>query len=85
MPANYGVGFNLNYTLFIKPEPWKFVYWIEPEYPENISELEYILNPKFFKRKRPKMKHMDNLPAVKMESVVGRNEPCPFGSGKKHW
>ena len=30
---------------------WKFICGIEPDYPEDISELEYMLYPKQFKVK----------------------------------
>jgi SWIM/SEC-C metal-binding protein len=62
---------------------WKFVCGIEPDYPEDISELEYMLNPKLFGGKPPKMKQIDNLPIVKDGPMIGRNDPCPCGSGKK--
>lgn len=63
---------------------WKFVCGIEPEYPEDISELEYMLNPKSFDGKPPKMKQSDNLPIVNDGPMIGRNDPCPCGSGKKY-
>ena len=31
---------------------WKFICGIEPDHPEDISELEYMLNPKSFGGKR---------------------------------
>lgn len=63
---------------------WKFICGIEPDYPEDISELEYMLNLKSFGGKRPKMKQIDNLPAVNTEPIIGRNDQCPCGSGKKY-
>jgi hypothetical protein len=33
---------------------WKFICGIEPDYPEDICELEYMLNPKLFGGKSPK-------------------------------
>ncbi len=63
---------------------WKFICGIEPEQPEDISELEYMLNPKSFGGKRPKMKQVDNATFVNKEPVIGRNAPCPCGSGKKY-
>ena len=41
---------------------------LEPDKPEDISALEILLNP-------PKTQIADKK--------VGRNEPCPCGSGKK--
>jgi preprotein translocase subunit SecA len=62
---------------------WIFICGIEPDYPEDISELEYMLNPKSFGGKRPKMKQIENQ-TIKREQTIGRNEPCPCGSGKKY-
>lgn len=40
-----------------------------PDQPEDIEELEWLLNP----------------PQTKIaEKKVGRNQPCPCGSGKKY-
>jgi SWIM/SEC-C metal-binding protein len=47
---------------------WIFVAGLEPDKPEDISDLEKLLNPS-----RP----------VIAEKTPGRNEPCPCGSGKK--
>lgn len=48
---------------------WKFIAGLEPDEPEDISDLELLLNT-------PK--------PVKAEKKIGRNEPCPCGSGKKY-
>ena len=63
---------------------WIFVCGIEPEYPEDISELEYMFNPKQFKGKRPKMKSSENTTIIKTGPSIGRNDLCPCGSGKKY-
>ena len=47
---------------------WHFILELEPDKPEDISDLEKLLNP-------PKP-----LQVVK----TGRNDPCPCGSGKKY-
>jgi SWIM/SEC-C metal-binding protein len=47
---------------------WIVIIEIEPDMPEDISEVERLLNP-------PK--------PIQAESKIGRNEPCPCGSGKK--
>ncbi len=47
---------------------WQVIVGIEPDKDEDISDVERLLNP-------PK--------PVKVFSV-GRNEPCPCGSGKKY-
>jgi len=66
-----------------KKNNWKFICGIEPEHPEDISELKYMLNPKSFSKK-PKMKQIDNVTVVHSEPMIGRNDPCPCGSGKKY-
>ena len=47
---------------------WKYQIGLEPEKPEDVSDLDRLLNPL-----KPKI----------AEKKVGRNEPCPCGSGKK--
>ena len=47
---------------------WKFILGIEPDKPEDISDLEKLLNP----------------PKPIRSEKVGRNDPCPCGSGKKY-
>jgi len=47
---------------------WKFTIGLEEDKPEDITDLNILLNP-------PKQKIVENK--------VGRNEPCPCGSGKK--
>ena len=48
---------------------WKHTIGLEPDKPEDITDLEILLNPP-----KPKI----------AEKKVGRNEPCPCGSGKKY-
>ena len=48
---------------------WKYKIELEPDKPEDISDLEILLNP-------PKTRLV--------EKKAGRNEPCPCGSGKKY-
>jgi SWIM/SEC-C metal-binding protein len=48
---------------------WEHTIGLEPDKPEDITDLEILLNP-------PKLKIADKR--------VGRNEPCPCRSGKKH-
>jgi SWIM/SEC-C metal-binding protein len=48
---------------------WKYKIELEPDKPEDISDLEILLNP---------------LKTRLAEKKVGRNEPCPCGSGKKY-
>ncbi|MFH1935153.1 MAG: PBPRA1643 family SWIM/SEC-C metal-binding motif protein [Pseudomonadota bacterium] len=47
---------------------WTAVIGIEPDKLEDISEVQRLLNPPKPKQAGPK---------------VGRNDPCPCGSGKK--
>ena len=48
---------------------WKYTIGLEPDKPEDITDLEILLNP-------PK--------TIVAEKKVGRNDPCPCGSGKKY-
>ena len=48
---------------------WKYTIELEPDKPEDITDLEILLNP-------PK--------PILAEKKVGRNEPCSCGSGKKY-
>jgi len=48
---------------------WKYTIELEPDKPEDIKDLEILLNP---------------LKTRIAEKKVGRNEPCPCGSGKKY-
>ncbi len=51
-----------------KENGWDFTIKLEPDKPENITDLEILQNP-------PK--------TVTVEKTAGRNDPCPCGSGKK--
>jgi SWIM/SEC-C metal-binding protein len=48
---------------------WKYTIGLEPDKPEDIADLEILLNP---------------LKTIVAEKKVGRNDPCPCGSGKKY-
>jgi len=48
---------------------WYFIAGIEPHKPEDISDIERLLNPPV---------------RTKAERKPGRNAPCPCGSGKKY-
>ena len=48
---------------------WKYKIELEPDKPEDIKDLDILLNP---------------LKTKIAEKKVGRNEPCPCGSGKKY-
>ncbi|MBA3036616.1 MAG: hypothetical protein FP814_09000 [Desulfobacterium sp.] len=48
---------------------WEYKIELEPDKPEDIKALEILLNP---------------LKTKFTEKKVGRNEPCPCGSGKKY-
>lgn len=54
-------------SIFDKNE-WKFILGIEPDKPEDISDLEKLLNP---------------VKSAK-SAKIGRNAPCPCGSGEKY-
>lgn len=46
----------------------EFILGIEPDDPENVEDIERALHPPT---------------PVRASPTVGRNEPCPCGSGKK--
>ena len=48
---------------------WRYIIELEPDKPEDITDLEILLNPR--------------KPMI-AENKVGRNDPCPCGSGKKY-
>jgi SWIM/SEC-C metal-binding protein len=48
---------------------WKFTIGLEPDKPEDVADLEILLNP---------------TKTRTVEKKIGRNEPCPCGSGKKY-
>ncbi len=48
---------------------WKYTIELDPDKPEDIKALEILLNPQKTKI---------------AEKKVGRNEPCPCGSGEKY-
>ena len=48
---------------------WKYTIGLEPDKPEDITDLEILLNPS---------------KTMIAEKKVGRNESCPCGSGKKY-
>lgn len=47
---------------------WQVIVGIEPDEPEDITDVERLLNP-------PE--------PYRAEETIGRNDPCPCGSGKK--
>ncbi|HXU09797.1 MAG TPA: PBPRA1643 family SWIM/SEC-C metal-binding motif protein [Blastocatellia bacterium] len=48
---------------------WRYRISLEPEQPEDVADLTRLLNP-------PK--------TVTVPKKIGRNDPCPCGSGKKY-
>ena len=48
---------------------WKYKITLEPDKPEDINDLEILLNPQ---------------KTIIAGEKVGRNDPCPCGSGKKY-
>jgi len=56
-------------TLLFKKKGWKYKIELEPDKPEDIADLERLLNP---------------IKPLRVEPKLGRNEPCSCGSGKKY-
>lgn len=48
---------------------WSHTINLEPDEPEDIGDLTLLLNP---------------VKTATVQKKVGRNEPCPCGSGKKY-
>ena len=62
---------------------WIFVGGLEPDKPEDLCEVDYLLNPKIF-TSQPRMENSEHMTVVNEKPKTGRNEPCPCGSGLKH-
>lgn len=62
---------------------WIFIGGFEPDKPEDIREVEYMLNPRSFKS-RPRMAGFDSTTVMRENPKIGRNDPCPCGSGLKY-
>lgn len=56
-------------TALFKEKGWRFKIELEPDQPEDIADLERLLNP---------------LKPQRVEKKLGRNELCSCGSGKKY-
>jgi len=56
-------------TSLFEENGWEYTIGLDQDKPEDITDLEILLN-------RPE--------PVVAEKKVGRNEPCPCGSGKKY-
>ena len=56
-------------TSAFEEKGWKYRIEVQPDKPEDITNLTRLLNPP--------------QPAI-VGNKVGRNEPCPCGSGKKY-
>lgn len=53
----------------LEEKGWTYLVGVEPNKPEDITDLEILLTPH-----KP----------MTAENKVGRNDPCPCGSGKKY-
>jgi preprotein translocase subunit SecA len=62
---------------------WKFIGGLEPDEPEDTREVEYLLDPKAF-FSQPRMRGSTRTTVVREKPKIGRNEPCPCGSGLKY-
>jgi SWIM/SEC-C metal-binding protein len=56
-------------TSLFEKNGWQYTIALDPDKPEEITDLEMLMNP---------------LKPTIAEEKVGRNDPCPCGSGKKH-
>ncbi len=55
--------------LVFSQNDWSYQIELDPDKPEDVTDLEILLNPQKTKIS---------------EEKVGRNDPCPCGSGKKY-
>ena len=62
---------------------WQFIGKIAPDEPEDTVEFEYMLNPDAF-NKEPHITHPDSDTVIREGLRIGRNDPCPCGSGLKY-
>lgn len=51
-----------------KKNGWEYTVALEPDQPEDVTDLDILLNPQ---------------KTIVAETKIGRNAPCPCGSGKK--
>ena len=51
---------------------WKVIVGIEPDQPEDLSDIDLLLRALAGKPSAPRV-----------ATRIGRNDPCPCGSGKK--
>ena len=56
-------------TSIFEKHGWEYTAEVEKGKPEDIADLEQLMNP---------------VQPLVAEKKVGRNDPCPCGSGKKH-
>lgn len=68
---------------------WIYILGIEYDKPEDISDLEFMLDPDAFGGKRPKAGSSNagrstHVPVTHNGQYIGRNDPCPCGSGRKY-
>ena len=56
-------------AIIFEEHGWEYTIGLEPDKPEDITDLEILLNP---------------LKPMVAAKKVGRNAPCPCGSGKKY-
>jgi len=55
-------------TAIFEKHGWQYTIDLKPTEPEDVADLELLLSP---------------VKAEVAEKKVGRNDPCPCGSGKK--
>ena len=52
-----------------KENDWRYTIELKPDEPEDTADLELLLNP---------------VKPRSADAKIGRNDPCPCGSGKKY-
>ena len=77
------VGFHLHSRPQISNMECVFIGELDPDEHEDVSEVEYLLNPSAF-GKEPRMLQSSRKTVVHEGSRKGRNDSCPCGSGLKY-
>jgi len=62
-------------------ETWVTPIPYEEQYPEEAAILSEICEERAGKRNKPLF--LDSVEPIRGEAKIGRNDPCPCGSGKK--
>jgi hypothetical protein len=63
---------------------WLYFPEEEVKLPPVQRDFEERMIPGFYEDSLPEVDEIDNMPIIQKGAKVGRNDPCPCGSGKKY-